>query len=81
MLRVPVNVSELMSVLIVKYVQHIGIIRAFCLPGGSSKAFQYLRRPKQLLGCGLLGVTSNKTDTMFFITVKVILICTKIKKK
>ena len=39
---------------IVKHVQSIGIIRAFCLPGGQ----------KKLLGCGLLGGISTQVDTM-----------------
>ena len=44
---------------IVKHVQSIGIIRAFCLPGGQ----------KKLLGCGLLGGISTQADTIKLFTI------------
>ena len=31
--------SEISQSVVVKYVQHIGIIRAFCLPGGTCPVF------------------------------------------
>ena len=39
----------------VKHVQKIGIIRAFCLPGGTCWDFKCLGGQKRLLGYGLLG--------------------------
>lgn len=47
--------SEISQSVVVKYVQHIGIIRAFCLLGGTCYNFQCLRGTEKLLGCGLLG--------------------------
>ena len=35
--------------------QHIGIIRAFCLPGRTYEVFPWQGVQKKLLGCGLLG--------------------------
>ena len=53
--------------IIVKHVQRIGIIRAFCLPGGTFYGFQCLGGQKKLLGCRLLGGISTQTDTIFFL--------------
>ena len=49
---------------IVKHVKSIGIIRNFCLPGGTCQDFECLGGQKKLLGCGLLGGISTQTDTM-----------------
>ena len=53
---------------IVKLVQHVGIIRTFFLPGGTSQIFKCLRRQIKLLGCGLPGggAISTQADTMNF---------------
>ena len=52
-----VGCSEVSISVIIKHVQHIGIIRAFYLSGGTYKVFQYLNGgwQKQLLGYGFLG--------------------------
>ena len=50
---------EISISVIVKHVQSIGIIRAFCLPGGQ----------KKLLGCGLLGGISTQADTIKLFTI------------
>ena len=39
-----VGCSEIIISVTIKYVQHIGIIRAFCLPGG---VFQCMRAQKK----------------------------------
>ena len=49
-----VGCSEISISVIVKHVQHIGIIRAFCLPGETCQVFQCPGRQKNLLDCGLL---------------------------
>ena len=56
-----VGCSEISISVIVKHVQHDGIIRAFSVPGGQKKS----------LGCGLLwgrGEISTQADTMSSIT-------------
>ena len=45
-----VGCSEIGISIIVKHVQHVGIIRAFCLPGGLVKFFQCLGRQKKTAG-------------------------------
>ena len=52
--------SEINIRVIVKYEQHIRIIRALCLPVATYEVFQYLGRQKKLLGCGLLGVSVHR---------------------
>ena len=42
-------------IVIVKHVQSIGVVTAFCLPGGDLLRFSVLGGQKKLLGCGLLG--------------------------
>ena len=49
-----VGCSEINIGVIVKHVQQIGIIRAFCVPGTTHYVFQYLGEQKKLLSCGLL---------------------------
>ena len=57
--------SEISINLIVKHVQHIGIITAFyLLEGNCSNLF----RQKKLLGCGLLGGISTFADAMLHTT-------------
>ena len=46
--------SETRISVVIKHVQHIGIIRAFCLPGGDLLSFQRLGTDK-LLHCGFRG--------------------------
>ena len=45
---------EISIPVIVKQMQHIGIIRVFCLPMGTYYVFQHLGRQIKLLGCGVL---------------------------
>ena len=52
------------NVIVNKHVQSIGIIRAFCLPGGTRQDIQWLGRQKKLLGCGLLVGISTQADTI-----------------
>ena len=48
----------------VKHVQYIGIIRAFCLPSGHLLSFSVPWGIEKNAGCGLLGATSIQTDTV-----------------
>ena len=47
--------SEISKSVIVKDMQHVGIIRIFCLPGKLAKFFSAWGGYKKLMGCGLLG--------------------------
>ena len=47
--------SEISVSVVVKHVQHIKIISAFCLPGGDLLSFLVPGEQKKLLGCGLQG--------------------------
>ena len=64
-----VGCSEISKSVIVKHKQHIGIIRAFCLPGGEGVgggvlSFSVPGGKEKLLGRGLLGGISTQADTM-----------------
>ena len=64
-----VGCSEISTSVIVKHKQHIGIIRAFCLPGwggGGQEglSFSVPVGTEKLLGLGLLGGISTQADTM-----------------
>ena len=59
-----VGCFEISISVIVKQVKSIGIIRAFCLPGGLVKSFSDWGGQKELLDCGLLGGISTQADTM-----------------
>ena len=48
-----VGCSEISISVIVKYMQDIGIISAFCLPGRDFLSFSVPGGQKKVLGCGL----------------------------
>ena len=50
-----VGCSEISISVIVKHVQHMGIVRAFVSLGGIDKFFSAWGGHKKMLGCGLLG--------------------------
>ena len=49
---------------IVKHVQHVGIVWNFCQPWGNFYVFQCLGTQKKLLGLGLRGGISIQADIM-----------------
>ena len=56
--------SKISKDVIVKHVQHVGIIWAVCLPRGTCYIFQCLGEQKKLLGYLLLGGNQYPADTM-----------------
>ena len=56
------------SAVVNKHVQSVGIIRAFCLTGGTCYDFQCLGSQKNLLGCGLLGGSVPRLTLWHFLS-------------
>ena len=67
-----VGCSEINKSVIVRHEQHIGIIRACCVPGATYYVFQYLGGQKKLLSQVLLGGSGIQAGTMAFKALKYI---------
>ena len=66
-----VGASEINVSVIVKHIQHIGVVRAFRLPGINFSMPGWRKGgwggQKKLLGCVLLGGISAQADTVFIV--------------